>query len=331
VQLGRHALTTGRGQHSVAETGVKSRMALGDLAGRSVLVTGASGFVGANLCAALIAAGARITAVSRRSPQREAPGASWCVLDPTKADALTALLHETRPEFIFHLAGYVTGARGIEHVLPALEANCVMAVNLMVAAAALPGVRVVLANSLEEPAPTEADPPPVSPYAAAKLASTSYARMFHSLYGLHATPVRIAMGYGPRQMDFRKLVPYAVRCALTGEAPRFSSGAMVCDWVYAEDIVTGMVATALSERAAGEAVDIASGEMASVADVVRQIFAIVGAPAPEFGVEPDRALERLRYPDVERTFALTDWRAKVELEEGLRRTVDWYRAELAGS
>jgi UDP-glucose 4-epimerase len=240
------------------------------------------------------------------------------------------LLLDARPEFIFHLAGYVTGARGIEHVLPALEANCVMAVNLMVAAAALPGVRVVLANSLEEPAPTEADAPPVSPYAAAKLASTAYARMLHSLYGLHATPVRIAMGYGPRQMDFRKLVPYAVRCALTGEAARFSSGARVCDWIYADDIVDGMVAAALSERAAGEVVDLASGRMASVADVVSQIFAIAGAPLPAFGAEPDRALERLREPDVGRAFALTGWRAKIGLEEGLRRTVDWYRAELAG-
>jgi len=304
-------------------------MALDELAGRSVLVTGGSGFIGANLCTALADAGARVTAVSRRPPAREAPGVSWRTLDLTETGALKALLEDTSPEFIFHLAGYVTGARGIEHVLPALEANCTMAVNLMVAAAALPGVRVVLANSLEEPSPDETDAPPVSPYAAAKLASTAYARMFHSLYGLHATPVRISMGYGPRQMDYRKLVPYAVGCALTGEAPRFSSGARVCDWIYADDIVEGLVATALSDRAAGEVVDIASGKMASVADVVRRVFDVAGAPPPAFGAEPDRPLERLRMPDVERAFALTGWRAQFDLDQGVRRTVDWYRAAMA--
>lgn len=306
-------------------------MALDDLAGRNVLVTGASGFIGANLCAALAAASARVIAVARWPPPRETLGVSWRSADLTKAGASKALLEETRPEFIFHMAGYVTGARGLEHVLPALEANCVMAVNLMVAATALPGARVVLANSLEEPAPNETNAPPVSPYAAAKLASTAYARMFHSLYGLHATPARISMGYGPRQMDFRKLVPYAVRCALTGETPRFSSGTRICDWIYADDIVEGLVAAALSEQAAGEIVDIASGEMTSVGDVVRQIFDVVGATPPELGAEPDRPLERLRLPDVERAFAFTGWRAKVGIEEGLRRTVAWYRAELAGS
>jgi UDP-glucose 4-epimerase len=271
-----------------------------------------------------------VTAVSRRPVAQQGSGVSWRVGDLTAAEASAALLQETRPEFIFHMAGYVTGARGLEHVLPALEANCVMAVNLMVAATALPGARVVLANSLEEPAPGEAGQAPVSPYAAAKLASTAYARMFHSLYGLHATPARISMGYGPRQMDFRKLVPYAVRCALTGETPRFSSGTRICDWIYADDIVEGLVAAALSEQAAGEIVDIASGEMTSVGDVVRQIFNVVGAAAPKLGAEPDRPLERLRLPDVERAFALTGWRAKVRIEEGLRRTLDWYRAELAG-
>jgi nucleoside-diphosphate-sugar epimerase len=91
------------------------------------------------------------------------------------------------------------------------------------------------------------------------------------------------------------------------------------------------VAAALSDRAAGEIVDIASGEMASVADVVRVIYAAVGAPPPSFGAQPDRPLERLRAPDVERAAALTGWRAGIDLTEGIRRTVDWYRAELAGS
>ncbi len=135
-------------------------MGLSELAGRDVLVTGGTGFIGANLCAALSGAGARVTATSRQA-QAEAPGITWRVADLARPENAAALIEESRPEFVFHLAGYVTGGRDLEHVLPALEANCVAAVNLMTAAAARPGVRVVLANSLEEPSEEEAGAPPV--------------------------------------------------------------------------------------------------------------------------------------------------------------------------
>lgn len=301
----------------------------GELAGCRVLVTGGAGFIGANLCSALHTAGAQVTATSRRPAPPQAPNVDWRIADLTAIDNVTELLKATRPDFVFHLAAHVTGARDLAHVLPALQANCVNAVNLMTAAADLGGVRMVLSNSLEEPTKDEADAPPVSPYAAAKLASTSYARMFHALYGLHVVPARIGMVYGPRQTDFAKLVPYTIRCILTGERPRLGSGVRLCDWVYVDDVVDAIIAAALSDRAAGHVVDVASGRMTSVGDVVREIHAIMGAPAPCFGNLADRPLERTYRPNPDQAFALTGWRARVELREGLRRTVDWYRAALA--
>jgi UDP-glucose 4-epimerase len=302
-------------------------MSANELAGRSALVTGAAGFIGANLCLALKAAGARVIATSRTPPA----GDGWRKLDLTDQNAVEALVTEVRPNFIFHLAAYVTGARELEHVLPALQANCVNAVNVMAAAAKLPGVRVVLANSLEEPTAEEAGAAPVSPYAAAKLASTGYARMFHALYRLRVVPARIGMVYGPRQSDMIKLVPYTIRCLIEGEAPRFSSGVRLCDWVYVEDVADALIAAALSDRASGETVDVATGAMTSVGDVVREIHALMGAPEPKFGDAGDRPLERVYRTNVARTEALTGWRARVNVREGLRRTVDWYRTALAKS
>ena len=195
----------------------------------------------------------------------------------------------------------------------------------------LPSVRVVLANSLEEPTEEEAGAAPVSPYAAAKLASTGYARMFHALYGLHVVPARIGMVYGPRQSDMVKLVPYTIRCLIEGEIPRFSSGVRLCDWIYVEDVADALIATALSDQAAGEVVDVATGTMTSVGDVVREIHALMDAPAPKFGDAGDRPLERTYRTDVARTRSLTGWRAAIDVREGLRRTVEWYRKELAKS
>ncbi len=303
-------------------------MAAHALAERCVLVTGAAGFIGANLCIALKAAGARVFATSRRPPPAD-EGSHWRQLDLADPAAVASALQDIRPDLVFHLAAHVTGARELAHVLPALHANCVNAVHVMAAAAALPGVRVVLANSLEEPTAEEADAPPVSPYAAAKLASTAYARMFHALYDLHVVPARIGMVYGPRQRDMIKLAPYAIRCLIEGDTPRYSSGVRLCDWIYVEDVVEALIAAALSDRAAGQIVDVATGKMTSVGDVVREIHDLLGAPAPRFGEVGDRPLERSYRPDVERTYALTGWRARTDIREGLRRTVDWYRAELA--
>jgi UDP-glucose 4-epimerase len=306
---------------------VEDDMSANELAGRSALVTGAAGFIGANLCLALKAAGARVIATSRTPPA----GDGWRKLDLADQHAVEALATEVRPDFVFHLAAYVTGARELEHVLPALQANCVNAVNVMAAAAKLPRVRVVLANSLEEPTEEEAGAAPVSPYAAAKLASTGYARMFHALYGLHVVPARIGMVYGPRQSDMVKLVPYTIRCLIEGERPSFSSGVRLCDWVYVEDVADALIAAALSDKASGETVDVATGAMTSVGDVVREIHALMGASEPKFGDAGDRPLERTYRTDVARTGALTGWRARVGVHEGLRLTVDWYRTALAKS
>jgi len=303
-------------------------MSLDGLAGKNVLITGARGFIGTNLRHALNAVGAKITATSR-APHAE-PGATWRVADLSTPEAAGRLVDEARADVIFHLSGYVTTARPVENVIPATQANLLDGLNLMIAANARPGCRLVLANSLEEPSDEEAGAPPSSPYAAAKYASTSYARMFHALYGTPIAIARIAMGYGPRQSDLKKLVPYLCLSALRGEEAALSSGARTCDWVFADDIISGLVACALSDGAMGQVVDIATNEMASVRQVAEIIAELVpSAPAARFGALQDRSLERLRPADVDQAYQRTGWRASTHLREGLAATVDYYRRAIA--
>jgi len=110
------------------------------------------------------------------------------------------LVTSTRPDLVFHLASHVAGARDLALVAPMLRANLVAAVNLMTALAGTAPVPTVLAGSIEEPRVGE-EPTPSSPYAAAKAAASRYALLFHSLYGLPVTTLRIAMVYGPGQPD----------------------------------------------------------------------------------------------------------------------------------
>ena len=130
------------------------------------------------------------------------------------------------------------------------------------------GRRVVLAGSYEEPA---GDDPPRSPYAAAKAGATAYARMFSSLYGLSTVVLRPSMIYGPGQRDEIKLVPYVTRCFLRDESPVLSSGGRPIDWVYVDDVADAFATAADTPGVDGEVVEIGSGELHTVAEIVAML------------------------------------------------------------
>lgn len=298
------------------------------LAGRRVLVTGATGFIGGHLADRLVAAGARVTGVSRRPPPA-ADGMSWVRADLTEPGRPAAVLDEVRPDVLFHLASTVTGTRDRASVGPVLRANLVAAVDLMATALDCGTERVVLTGSVEEPEPD--DPVPSSPYAAAKWAATGYARCLHALYGLPVTVLRLAMVYGPGQGDGTKLVPYTATSLLSGREPRIGSGTREVDWVYVDDVVDALLAAA-ARPGRGDVLTIGSGTSVTIRETVELLDRIVGAGVhPRFGAVPDRPLDTARIADPGPAGALLGWRPRVSLAEGLSRTVDWYRDALVGA
>jgi UDP-glucose 4-epimerase len=295
------------------------------LSGRAVLVTGATGFIGAALARRLSDEGAIVHGVSRRPPW-EAGGVRWWESDLSDPAGIRRLLDAVEPDVVFHLAGLVAGARDVGVVLPALHANLVATVNLLVAATERPGARVVLAGSMEEPPCDEGYPVPSSPYAASKLAAGSYARMFHALYGTPAIWLRLFAVYGPAQADTRKLLPYVTLSLLRGEAPLLSSGRRGLDWIYLDDVVDALLAAAAAQGVEGRTLDVGSGTRVTIRSMVELLVQMIDpAVAPRFGALPDRPLERDAVADVSATASCLGWRSRTPLEEGLRMTVDWYR------
>ena len=294
------------------------------LRGRTALVTGASGFIGSAVCRRLAQAGALVHGVSRQ-PRTGGDCVRWWRADLADADQVQDLVAGCGPHLVVHLAGEATGSRDPGAVLPTLQANLVSTVNLL-AAAGSGGARLVLAGSLEEPDPAAAWPVPASPYAASKLGAAAYARMFHALYGTPIVWLRIFMVYGPGQADLKKLVPYVTVSLLRGEPPRLSSGARQVDWIYVDDVADACLAAAVGGGLEGRTLDIGSGRLVTVRAVVELLAAMVGAGVePRFGAIPDRPFEQERVAQVDATAARLGWSPKVPLEDGLRRTVDWYR------
>ncbi len=299
-------------------------MSLVDFEGKKVLVTGATGFIGAHLCRKLKALGAMVYAVSRQSV--DDTQYTWCQADLSVATQVERLFDHAKPDFVFHLASLVKGQRDEALVLPMCEANLLSTIHVLSSASKKEGCRVILTGSLEEPEGDIARAVPSSPYAAAKGAASAYARMYRELYGLSVVTARLFMVYGPDQKDDKKLIPYVVSSLLNGERPSLMSGKREVDWVYVADVVEGYIALAAHKHIADYDVDLGSGETHTVQYVVEALSDILEAKEPPaFGSVPDRPMERIRVANVARTKELIGWQPQYALHRGLRETVEWYR------
>lgn len=294
-------------------------------AGKRVLVTGGTGFLGSHLCLALATVGADVHAVSRTPPATAVECPRWYAGDLSNMSVVEEVLLASRPDVVFHLAGHAVGSRELDLVLPSLRGDLIPTVNVLTAVTQRGTRRLVLAGSLEEPVTGPAIPS--SPYAAAKWAGTSFARMFNRLYATPVVITRPFMTYGPRQR-VDKLVPYVIRSLLRGEAPRLSSGRRLVDWVYVDDLVRGLLLAGGRAGIEGEEFDLGSGRLVSVREMVEQLVrATESTVDAQFGALPDRPHEVERCADAATTLARLGWQAEISMEDGLQRTVDWYRAQ----
>lgn len=296
--------------------------------GQTILITGANGFIGSHLCHRLSLGEAEVHAVYRNQRPADEGQARWWQADLSDEAAVRSLFRDIRPDVIFHLASHVKGAPNLEHVLPTFRSNLQSTVNLLTLATEKGCQRMVITGSLAEPEPQNGELFPSAPYAAAKWASSGYARMFHALYKLPVVIARVFMVYGPAQQDLTKLIPYVTLSLLRGERPKISSGGRPVDWIYVSDVVDGFMALAETPGIDGGTFEIGSGSLVSIREIVQKLARIVDPKGHvDFGALPDRPLEPTRIAKTAETFASLGWKPKVTLEDGLERTVDWYRRE----
>jgi nucleoside-diphosphate-sugar epimerase len=299
------------------------------LAGQKILVTGAAGFLGSNLCRALARDGAEVCAVSRRISPSFPGSVEFRKADFSDLAAAHQLMHELRPRIVFHLAGHGVGSPELSNVLPTFRDDLASTVNVLMLATQLGCSRIVLAASLEEPIPGSGEFTPSSPYAAAKWACGAYARMFHKLYGTSVVMTRPFMTYGPEQKA-HKLIPYTILSLLQGQSPRLSSGKREVDWVFVDDVIEGLLLAATQPGVQGCTIDLGSGLLITIREVVEEITRLTGTNLlPNFGAITDRHVEQVRVANTAYAWKKLRWRAKTPLREGLQKTVEWYRDSVA--
>ncbi len=315
------------------------------MGGRSVFVTGAYGLLGSWLVKALIEQGARTTVLKRDAVVRSAlvvEGIERTVNvvhgDICDADLIERAVGEYEVDTVFHLAAQTIVGIANTAPLSTFETNIRGTWTVLEACRHLGVRRIVVAASdkaygIHERLPYREDFPlqPRYPYDVSKAATDMIARSYWHTFGLPVAVTRFANLYGGGDLNLSRLVPEAALAAIEGRRPVIrSDGTLERDFLYVEDAVAAYLAICrlLDEgTGAGEAFNAGGDEPHSVLEVVELMCRVAGT-----GVEPDvrgtgtppGEITR-QWVDSTKLRRLSGWAPRVSLEEGLRRTIEWYR------
>jgi dTDP-glucose 4,6-dehydratase len=316
--------------------------------GKTVVVTGAGGFIGSHLVERLIADGARVRAMLRYT-SRGQRGCLDLVPEPTLGnvdvtlgdvrdfDAVREIVRGA--DAIFHLAALIGIPYSYEHPQEVIDTNIIGTSNVLVAAKELGTLeRIVLTSTsevygsalkvpMDEEHPLQAQ----SPYSATKIAADALGLSFHRSFGLPISIVRPFNAYGPRQ-SARAVIPTIISQALSEGRLKLGTLDTTRDFTFVEDTAAGFVAVGASGDAIGEVMNVGSGSEVSIRDVVGKVGEIVGRELIVEGddqrMRPQKSEVSRLHSDSSKALRLAGWRPEVSLDEGLRRTTEWVRSHM---
>ncbi len=315
----------------------------------NILVTGCAGFIGSNVASLLLDMGHTVRGVDnlteshsarlkawRLDTLRQRPGFTFQRLDISDPESLKPIFRgdhrKGQVSGVINL-GALAGVRGsVASPRAYYEANVLGSLNLLDLCREFGVGKFILASTssvygAEMAGPIAEDAPssrPLSPYAASKKAAETLLYSYHHLYDINAVVLRYFTVYGPAGRPDMSIFKF-IRSVTEGEPITvYGDGTQQRDFTYVDDVAQGTAAAlALSGY---ETINLGSGRPVVLNDVIRMIEDAVGQPARVQYRERHRADPMMTWADTSRARSLLGWVPAVDIEEGVRRTVEWYMA-----
>jgi len=306
------------------------------------LVTGGAGFIGSHLCEELVRRGERVRVVDslitgKRQNLAHLPQVEFMEGDLADIDVARRAVQGI--EYVLHQAAIPSVPRSVEDPLTSNRANIDASVNILVAARDAKVKRLVYAGSSSAYGNSEVMPKvetmptaPLSPYALQKLVAEQYCQMFTTLYGFETVTIRYFNVFGPRQdpsSPYSGVISLFISALCDGRRPTiYGDGEQTRDFTYVANVVDGVLRACHAPAASGEVINVATSGRISL----NQLFAIVkrdvGSSLEPNYSDPRAGDVRDSQADIGKAHRLLGYTPIVSFEEGLGKTVKWYRESM---
>lgn len=308
---------------------------------KKILITGGAGFIGSHLTKRLVRQGAEVSVVVKYKSIIDNVRLSsiWHDIkiieaDLRNIDSLRQSAFREGYDLVFHLAAYNHVGDSFLHVNEAMMSNAVATANILEALSdygrfIYTSTSEVYGYQLNVPFQEDATPFPISPYSVGKYAGELYAKMKHHQTGQPIVCVRPFNTFGPYQSD-RAIIPELIIKCLMNKTIETTEGVQTREFNYVDNIVDGFMAIAQADPPPEQVINIGSNREIAIRDLVQQIHKLSGSRSElRVGALPNRPTEIWRMcADNTRAAELLGWKPNVSFEEGLVRTIDWYKKYL---
>lgn len=306
-----------------------------------VVVTGGAGFIGSHIASALSASGARVRVLDDLSTGHreniEEIGGEIDFIEGSVADENTLKKALDGAELVFHEAAIPSVPRSVAEPTQTHIASVDGTFSLLLAARDHKVRRVVYAASSSAygdqpvlPKSEQMAPDPLSPYAVAKLVGEYYCQVFTRVYGLETVSLRYFNVFGPRQdpgSQYSGVVSRFISCLLGNERPViYGDGEQSRDFTYIENVVAANLSAASSSGAVGKVINVANGARVTLNGLLAELKELTGKQhvTAEY-LEARVGDVRHSLADITLAREFLGYESKVDLREGLKRTIDWWK------
>ncbi len=305
---------------------------------KKVLVTGGAGFIGSHLVDSLLDKGFEVSIIDNLSAGKsnvdylENRGAKIHVVDISDYEGVKS--HFKDVYGVVHLAAMNRAQRSIDDPLGANNSNISGTLNVLEASRASNVKRIinissssVYGDSKIYPRVESGELIPPHPYGVGKLAGENYTRIYHELFGLETSTVRLFSVFGPRQrpdISYAAVIPKFIRKIIDGEPIEvYGDGNQKRSFTYVSDAVSGILSTFENAKSCGEIYNIAAPEEVSINDLVKDIESVTGKRAIVKNILPLKGDPDKNTVDITRARVELGFNPKVSLREGLEKTYHW--------
>jgi nucleoside-diphosphate-sugar epimerase len=303
------------------------------------LVTGGAGFIGSHLSEELVRRGHTVRVADSLITGKRANLVHIPSVDFREGDLADLDFARTSVagcDYVLHQAAIPSVPRSVQDPVTSNRANVDATLNVLVAARDAKVKRLVFAGSSSAygntaTLPKREDMPanPLSPYALQKVVGEQYLQMFTRLYGLETVSIRYFNVFGPRQdptSPYSGVISVFATALLENRPPKiYGDGEQTRDFTYIANVVDGVLRACEAPGASGEIINVATGGRISLNDLFKEMRKIVGATVDPIHAEPRQGDVRDSQADIRKAKEILGYEPTVSFEEGLKRTIEWYR------